>query len=184
MCMLCHKLFRIVFGNNQISAVFIWGMRSVVTILNVMPWYLMNYEMNEWLQNKTNQRLVKIVFNVLIFLCLLSYFQASFLKPAVIPQLPPPDQKAYCQRCRNWKPMRTHHCSICGVCVPKMDHHCPWIGNCVGYHNFKPFFLFCFYQAVNDPRSLASPLPTSVQDKSTQSVWLPSPSSRQMTRLT
>ena len=30
-----------------------------------------------------------------------------------------------------------------------MDHHCPWIGTCVGYHNIKPFFLFCFYQACS-----------------------------------
>ena len=64
--------------------------------------------------------------------------------------MPPQDQDMYCQKCRNWKPLRTHHCSICNVCVPKMDHHCPWIGNCVGYHNFKAFFLFCFYQAVSD----------------------------------
>lgn len=37
---------------------------------------------------------------------------------------------------------------MCGVCVPKMDHHCPWLGNCVGYHNFKAFFLFSFYQTL------------------------------------
>lgn len=29
-----------------------------------------------------------------------------------------------------------------------MDHHCPWLGNCVGAHNFKPFLLFCVYQAI------------------------------------
>ena len=51
--------------------------------------------------------------------------------------------------CRNWKPERAHHCSVCETCVLKMDHHCPWLGNCVGYHNFKEFFLFCFYQMVD-----------------------------------
>merc|ERR1712113_1340477 len=78
---------------------------------------------------------------------ILSYGVATFKRAKVIPQMAPPDQMNYCGHCRNWKPQRTHHCSICAICVPKMDHHCPWIGNCVGYHNFKAFFLFCFYQA-------------------------------------
>lgn len=74
---------------------------------------------------------------------------ASFSRPQVIPLVDSDtqDNKQKCLHCKNWKPMRTHHCSVCKVCVPKMDHHCPWLGNCVGYHNFKSFFLFCFYQA-------------------------------------
>ena len=59
------------------------------------------------------------------------------------------DLKNLCNQCKSWKPERTHHCSYCGQCVPKMDHHCPWVGNCVGYHNLKPFYLFCFYQACS-----------------------------------
>ena len=56
--------------------------------------------------------------------------------------------KFVCKHCGTFKPRRTHHCKQCGVCVPKMDHHCPWIASCVGYHNIKPFFLFCFYEVV------------------------------------
>ena len=149
MCMLCHGLFRRTFGNNMISGIFIMVMRLVVVILNAMPVYLMNFEMNEWMTNKVDLKLYKVLFNFLVFMTLLSYAVATFKKPKVIPQTPPSDQKAYCQSCRNWKPQRTHHCSICNLCVPKMDHHCPWIGNCVGYHNFKAFFLFCLYQAVS-----------------------------------
>lgn len=145
MCMFCHGMFRRVFGGNMISGVFILAMRLVVVGLNAMPFYLMNFEMNEWMTNKVDLKLVKVLFNFLIFMTLLSYSVATFKKPKVIPQTPPPDQTMYCQMCRNWKPMRTHHCSICNICVPKMDHHCPWIGNCVGYHNFKGFFLFCLY---------------------------------------
>ena len=149
MCMMCHGLFRRTFGVNMVSGIFINSMRFIVVLLNAMPIYLMNYEMNEWMTNKIDCKLIKVLFNFLVFMTLLSYAMASFKRPKVIPQTSPPDQNMYCQMCRNWKPQRTHHCSICNICVPKMDHHCPWLGNCVGYHNFKAFFLFCFYQAVS-----------------------------------
>lgn len=145
--MFCHGVFKYIFGKNQISSLFIWSMRIVVVLLNVMPLYIMNYEMNEWIPNKMEKSLVNFLFNTLVFMTLLSYFIASFVKPQVIPQVNEndSDNKNVCIHCKNWKPMRTHHCSVCKICVPKMDHHCPWIGNCVGYHNFKAFFLFCFY---------------------------------------
>ena len=146
--MFCHGVFKKVFGGNQITNIFIWSMRLVVVLLNAMPVYLMNCEINEWLDNKTDVKMFKVLFNFLVAMTLLSYSVATLKRPKVIPQMAPPEQRNYCTQCRNWKPHRTHHCSICKICVPKMDHHCPWIGNCVGYHNFKAFFLFCVYQAV------------------------------------
>lgn len=91
MCMLCHGIFRKVFGENQISGLFIWAMRLIVVLLNAMPFYLMNYEMNEWMENKTDVRLIKILFNFAVIMTLWSYFVASFKRPKVIPQMAPPD---------------------------------------------------------------------------------------------
>ncbi|KAK9470007.1 DHHC palmitoyltransferase-domain-containing protein [Dipodascopsis tothii] len=51
----------------------------------------------------------------------------------------------YCNKCRFWKPDRTHHCSTCQKCVLKMDHHCPWFATCVGFSNQKFFILFLTY---------------------------------------
>ena len=85
MCMVCHGLFRRIFGNNMISGVFILVMRIVVVILNAMPVYLMNYEMNEWMPNKVDCKLIKVLFNSLVFMTLLSYAMATFKKPKVIP---------------------------------------------------------------------------------------------------
>ena len=85
--MSCHRVFKYLFGENQISCVFVQSMRFVVLILNLMPLYVMNYEMNEWMPNLRNRSIVKAIFNTLVIMTLLSYFVASFTKPRQIPLL-------------------------------------------------------------------------------------------------
>ena len=69
----------------MISGIFIFVMRLVVVGLNVMPAYLMNFEMNEWMTNKVDLKLVKVLFNFLVFMTLLSYAVATFKRVKVIP---------------------------------------------------------------------------------------------------
>lgn len=69
-----------------------------------------------------------------------------------------------CRKCKQPKPLRTHHCSFCNKCVLKMgthktlvvyecsccfsDHHCPWVANCVGLCNYKFFLQFIAYALI------------------------------------
>jgi hypothetical protein len=40
--MFCHGLFKRYVGHNQKLNIFVWGMRSIVIVLNLFPIYLMN----------------------------------------------------------------------------------------------------------------------------------------------
>ncbi|GAX86343.1 hypothetical protein CEUSTIGMA_g13755.t1 [Chlamydomonas eustigma] len=51
----------------------------------------------------------------------------------------------YCQKCKQYKPPRSHHCRVCQRCVLRMDHHCPYTNNCVGHANYRTFLVFLFY---------------------------------------
>jgi hypothetical protein len=53
--MSCHKVFKKVFGKNQKLDLFIWGMRAIVVVLNIMPFYTMNYVSSTINDNKNKE---------------------------------------------------------------------------------------------------------------------------------
>jgi palmitoyltransferase ZDHHC9/14/18 len=50
--------------------------------------------------------------------------------------------RKFCDSCKIWRPLRTHHCRDCDGCVETHDHHCGWLNNCVGRRNYLYFFSF------------------------------------------
>jgi palmitoyltransferase len=54
----------------------------------------------------------------------------------------------FCEKCRIFKPDRTHHCKELGRCVRKMDHFCPWAGGIVAETTHKYFMQFVFFGAL------------------------------------
>ena len=87
MCMLGHRIFKAVFGTCQGTSLFIVSMRLLVLVMNVCPFYLINYEMCEWIKDETDKYLIRQLFNVMVLLTLIAYYTASCRRPKVIPQL-------------------------------------------------------------------------------------------------
>eukprot|EP00347_Sterkiella_histriomuscorum_P009112 403342475 len=53
-----------------------------------------------------------------------------------------------CHKCKEFKPLRTHHCSVCNQCIVMMDHHCMWANACVGLHNHAIFLQLNFFGMI------------------------------------
>jgi palmitoyltransferase len=54
----------------------------------------------------------------------------------------------FCDKCRIYKPDRTHHCKELGRCVRKMDHYCPWAGGIIAETSHKYFMQFLVSAAL------------------------------------
>lgn len=85
---------------------------------------------------------IEIWFQISLTMVWISYFFAILKGPGS----PPKDYvvshsrwQKWCNKCKLYKPERTHHCRKCNMCVLKMDHHCPWTNNCVGHENMPHF---------------------------------------------
>ncbi|XP_076323475.1 DNZDHHC/NEW1 zinc finger protein 11 isoform X2 [Tachypleus tridentatus] len=102
-----------------------------------------------------------LVFNIILFLLLMSHMRAVISDPGAVPlpensldfsdvhagnkTLLEKEDWTVCSRCETYRPPRAHHCRICQRCIRRMDHHCPWINNCVGEFNQKYFIQFLLY---------------------------------------
>lgn len=59
--------------------------RCFISGLNIFPFYLVNYEMIEWMENKMDIWLFKVIFNGLFIMCMISYYIAALKKYKKIP---------------------------------------------------------------------------------------------------
>ena len=63
-CKCCHGLFRRFFGSSMKKGIFIYAMRLVVCLLNICPFYVANYEMIEYIQERYGATFVVLASNI------------------------------------------------------------------------------------------------------------------------
>jgi palmitoyltransferase len=59
------------------------------------------------------------------------------------------DEEDYCDLCKVYVPIRTHHCKLCNRCVATYDHHCLVINTCIGERNHCRFYWFVAIHTVS-----------------------------------
>ena len=88
LCKCCHMLFRRFCGSAMKKGMFIIGMRLCVTFLNMAPFYVVNFELIEYMPNRTDRWLYKVLFNFWLFMTLTAYWTACLRHPPKIPAIP------------------------------------------------------------------------------------------------
>ncbi|KAF5467080.1 hypothetical protein F2P56_016942 [Juglans regia] len=154
---------------------------SAVFLLTGFVYYITVFVfVEDWIGLRSSAgSLNAMMFTLLCFLCLFSFFACVLIDPGQIPASYVPDveesrrsdeesqkngaQLRQCDRCSTYKPPRAHHCRVCRRCVLRMDHHCLWINNCVGYWNYKPFFILVLYATIGSIYSTFTVIISSFQ---------------------
>lgn len=145
--------------------------------------------LEDWVGLKTSAgSLNTLIFTLLAFLSLFSFFVCVLTDPGSVPSGYVPDvedsggsdqvskksgvQLGRCDKCSAYKPPRAHHCRVCRRCVLRMDHHCMWINNCVGHRNYKAFVVLVVYATIASIYSLVIILGCAVQKEWDFNGWI------------
>jgi palmitoyltransferase len=114
-----------------------------------------------------------VIYAILLLMLLMPWMrllQVIWTKPDILPSADPTTEKMdadsqameqydayicdyegiplFCDKCRIYKPDRTHHCKELGRCVRKMDHYCPWAGGIIAETTHKYFMQFVCFAAL------------------------------------
>lgn len=135
--------------------------------------YLIKAEFEDLKPRKATGIALIVIYSILLLMLLIPWLRllhVIWTKPDILPTADPATEKEnadsrpmeqydayvcdyqgvplFCDKCRIFKPDRTHHCKELGRCVRRMDHYCPWAGGIIAETTHKYFMQFVFYAAL------------------------------------